>query len=298
MIIAWDDSDGWYDHAFATPTSASFDPSRPARRARQVRHRHAAVRRRRQAGQRPLRPRDAHSVPGDLALGQAESRQPRADFTQASVVALHRGQLAARRTPRRRLVRCHLRIDHGHVRLHPAAGTRRRCSSIRERRTRAAVTASASPTGVLLQAPVRHRRLGRAWLAGGLAALLLLVGTAAIADRPKPAAARCLAAASGCVASLALGRRRTRIRCSSSGPPPHRSRRWRSSGSEVFFDPSLSSSGKLSCASLPQPAARLRPAERAAGDARRPGPEQPGRARRALADVSGAPAEFQHRPGQ
>jgi phospholipase C len=25
VIIAWDDSDGWYDHAYATPTSASFD---------------------------------------------------------------------------------------------------------------------------------------------------------------------------------------------------------------------------------------------------------------------------------
>jgi phospholipase C len=25
VIVAWDDSDGWYDHAFATPTSASFD---------------------------------------------------------------------------------------------------------------------------------------------------------------------------------------------------------------------------------------------------------------------------------
>ncbi|TDN62592.1 alkaline phosphatase family protein [Paraburkholderia sp. BL10I2N1] len=26
VIVAWDDSDGWYDHAFASPTSASFDP--------------------------------------------------------------------------------------------------------------------------------------------------------------------------------------------------------------------------------------------------------------------------------
>ena len=25
VVITWDDSDGWYDHAFATPTSASFD---------------------------------------------------------------------------------------------------------------------------------------------------------------------------------------------------------------------------------------------------------------------------------
>ncbi|HWA80835.1 MAG TPA: alkaline phosphatase family protein [Acetobacteraceae bacterium] len=27
VIITWDDSDGWYDHAFATPTNASFDQS-------------------------------------------------------------------------------------------------------------------------------------------------------------------------------------------------------------------------------------------------------------------------------
>jgi phospholipase C len=27
VIIAWDDSDGWYDHAFANPTSPSFDPT-------------------------------------------------------------------------------------------------------------------------------------------------------------------------------------------------------------------------------------------------------------------------------
>jgi phospholipase C len=25
VIVAWDDSDGWYDHAYAVPTSASFD---------------------------------------------------------------------------------------------------------------------------------------------------------------------------------------------------------------------------------------------------------------------------------
>jgi phospholipase C len=27
VIVAWDDSDGWYDHAFANPTSPSFDPT-------------------------------------------------------------------------------------------------------------------------------------------------------------------------------------------------------------------------------------------------------------------------------
>ncbi|HEY1991722.1 MAG TPA: alkaline phosphatase family protein, partial [Gammaproteobacteria bacterium] len=27
VIVTWDDSDGWYDHAYAAPTSASFDPA-------------------------------------------------------------------------------------------------------------------------------------------------------------------------------------------------------------------------------------------------------------------------------
>ena len=27
VIVTWDDSDGWYDHAYANPTSASFDPT-------------------------------------------------------------------------------------------------------------------------------------------------------------------------------------------------------------------------------------------------------------------------------
>jgi phospholipase C len=27
VIITWDDSDGWYDHAYAKPTHASFDPN-------------------------------------------------------------------------------------------------------------------------------------------------------------------------------------------------------------------------------------------------------------------------------
>jgi len=26
VVVTWDDSDGWYDHAYAKPTSASFDP--------------------------------------------------------------------------------------------------------------------------------------------------------------------------------------------------------------------------------------------------------------------------------
>ena len=47
---------------------------------------------------------------------------------------------------------------------------------------------------------------------------------------------------------------------------------------------------------LPQPRPRLRPARRWPGHARRPRFVAAGRARRSVADLSGAPAEFQHRP--
>jgi phospholipase C len=59
VIVTYDDSDGWYDHAYATPTSASF-----------------AQRPRGQAGQRPLRSRHACSVHRDLAVRQDKLREP------------------------------------------------------------------------------------------------------------------------------------------------------------------------------------------------------------------------------
>ena len=73
IIVTWDDSDGWYDHAFAKPTSASFDTEAdqldgPGNAASGT----PLGRRRGQAGQWPLRPGHAHSLPRDLALGEGQ----------------------------------------------------------------------------------------------------------------------------------------------------------------------------------------------------------------------------------
>ena len=77
VIVTWDDSDGWYDHAFAKPTSPSFDPEAdqldgPGKCGSGT----PPAGRRRQAGERPLRSRHAPAVPGDLALGEGQSCRP------------------------------------------------------------------------------------------------------------------------------------------------------------------------------------------------------------------------------
>ena len=106
-----------------------------------------------------------------------------------------------------------------------------------------------------------------------------------------------LAGASPGGRTAALAAAQTRIRCGSCVRRPRRSRRWRSWA------------GRFSStrAFLVGPARPARPAtarsmptgpRRRAGDARRPESVAPGRARRAVADVSRAPAEFQHRPRQ
>ena len=83
VIITWDDSDGWYDHAFAKVTNSSFDAQ-----ADQVDgpgtcgEGTAAPRRERQAGERTLRPRHANPVPRDLAVGEGQCGLARADFAR------------------------------------------------------------------------------------------------------------------------------------------------------------------------------------------------------------------------
>ena len=80
-------SDGWYDHAYrdghepivrSRPTSSN-GPGMCGTGTR-------SPRRRRQAGQRPLRPRHAHPVPGDLAVGQGRTTSATTRISQASVV--------------------------------------------------------------------------------------------------------------------------------------------------------------------------------------------------------------------
>ena len=62
-------------------------------------------------------------------------------------------------------------------------------------------------------------------------------------------------------------------------------------GRLIFFDPSLSASGQLSCASCHSPQHFFGPGSRA-GDVWRARPGQPRRARRALADVFARPRRF------
>ena len=188
---------------------------------------------------------------------------------------------------RRRLVRRHGRVDRWTCSTSPAAATTRRSISIRR---------PAAP----LTAPPRHRpdsrhasshacvdwrrRRGRCrWRGCG-------------DRRSQPDAARRVAA-------------RIRLRASRSRegenpypvrlvrPPRRRYRRWRSwAGGVLRRRPVVVGPAVLRL--LPQPGARLRPARRCAGDVWRPGLVAPGRARGAVADVSGAAAEFQHRPRQ
>ena len=136
VIITWDDSDGWYDHAFAKTTSASFDAEAdqldgPGKCGT----RQAAAGRARQAGERPLRSRHAPAVPGRLALGQAELCQPQPRVSWPRSCASSRttgctagGSAAARSTPRPgRSWTCS---------TSPRAPGMRRCISIRPRARR------------------------------------------------------------------------------------------------------------------------------------------------------------------
>ena len=117
VIITWDDSDGWYDHAFAKTTSASFDAEAdqldgPGKCGT----RQATARCRRQAGQRPLRSRHAAAVPGDLAVGQAELCQPRPVSLASVVRFIEDNWLHGRRLGGGSFDALG-GFDHGHVRL-------------------------------------------------------------------------------------------------------------------------------------------------------------------------------------
>ena len=121
VIVTYDDSDGWYDHAYATPTSASLRcDRRPGQRPRQMRHRRGT--------QPQPKGLDGKPVNGRCGPGTRIPFLVISPFAKKNFVshtphfagfrgALHRGQLAARRTAGRRLVRRQRRIDHGHVRF-------------------------------------------------------------------------------------------------------------------------------------------------------------------------------------
>ena len=87
VVVAYDDSDGWYDHVAPKVTE------RLDRRRRRLERLHQRPHGRRRL-RRPLRPEPAPAVAGDLAVRGAEPRRPHADRAGLDP-ALHREQLAA-----------------------------------------------------------------------------------------------------------------------------------------------------------------------------------------------------------
>ena len=86
VIITYDDSDGWYDHAMPRPQARPRSPRPIVERPRHVRHRGATARRcQRSACDGSLRSRHAHPVHGDLALTPSRTMSA-TSISQASVV--------------------------------------------------------------------------------------------------------------------------------------------------------------------------------------------------------------------
>ena len=96
IVIAYDDSDGWYDHQMPPIVNQSASPGRCADRRGRLRRRHQRAARHR-CGERAragtLRLRSAPAAARDLAVGQAELRRPHPDRSDLDP-ALRRRQLA------------------------------------------------------------------------------------------------------------------------------------------------------------------------------------------------------------
>ncbi len=121
IIVAYDDSDGWYDHlnSFINGSATSADSPQRNRRLHQLHRRwNRLARRSRHHPSRsgPLRLRPETAVPGHLALGQEEL--PRHDSHRPGLCrSLHRGHLPRRPASRRRFGGYLRRQHHEYVRL-------------------------------------------------------------------------------------------------------------------------------------------------------------------------------------
>ena len=129
IFIAYDDSDGWYDHQMGPIIRGSQDAADTLNGAGQVR---LDARPRTPTTQRPLRRRSAAAAAGHLAVGEAELRRQHVHRAGLDP-EVHRGQLEPR--PDRRRVR---RRGGGNARptrstSTRATATRRRSSSTRTR---------------------------------------------------------------------------------------------------------------------------------------------------------------------
>ncbi len=138
VFLAYDDSDGWYDHAFIAAAAGLARSQRRAQRRRPVRARARPGRLR-----RPLRAGPAPAAARRLALGEAELRRLHPDRADVDH-PVHRGQLEPR-ADRRPVVRRACRGAEQHVRLRPRA--RPRAEALPRRRHRAAAGRRAGTRG-------------------------------------------------------------------------------------------------------------------------------------------------------
>ena len=250
MIIAWDDSDGWYDHAFAKATSPSFDAE-----ADQLDGPGKCGTGTPRAGV-DGKPVNGRCGPGTRLPFLVISPWAKANYVShepislASVVRfiednwLHGERL-------------------GGGSFDAAAGSIMDMFDFTARRQEpAALSRSgdrqpvASAARIALTGGMRRR-----WFASPASVLPVAPAVAVAA-----VAARCRCAPGSRIRSPASCSRaaRTPIRCGWCARRRRRCRRWRSSGRRVFFDASLSSSGRLVLRLLSQPASTptARPATR------------------------------------
>ncbi len=118
VIIAWDDSDGWYDHAFATTRRARRSTIRPTSSTEPA----SAARARQPCGLLG-KPVNGRCGPGTRMPFLVISPWARANYvshayvSQASIARFIEDNWLHGRAPGRRRVRCDDGKHHGHVRL-------------------------------------------------------------------------------------------------------------------------------------------------------------------------------------
>ena len=119
VIIAYDDSDGWYDHQMSpimNQSTTSMDALTGDGQMRKWRERVAGRRSGNHARARTLRLRTQNAIHSDLALCEVELRRShgyRSDLDHP----VHRGQLAQQTAPRPGIVRRDCGTDQQHARL-------------------------------------------------------------------------------------------------------------------------------------------------------------------------------------
>ena len=283
IVVTWDDSDGWYDHAFAKPTHTSFDAQADQLDgAGKCGTGTPPLGVDGKPGQRALRSGHAHSLPGDLALdGGQPCRSPRRSarppwcassrITGCTARGIGGGSFDATAGSLAGLFDFSRRQPNTALYLDPQSG------AVREGRRRRRRQGKLGP-------PCASACRGIAdYCRGNPAGFAAAPGP----SQPDAQAAQVLLADGENPYPMKLQR-----------PPSAPLSAMALVGQKIFFDASLFGSGKLACASCHDPARAYGPP--GAAPAMLGGHESaaPGRPRRALADVSRTPAGLRRRPGR